>query len=794
MAQRSSFDLSLTFKTVKNTIKRMSMKKFNFIYLLLAFVGVVAMTSCEHPNADYTPGAKEDNLGVHFLNTKGFNVTADATSVDIKVARLVADEAVDVSVRAAEVEDAEGNTSGLFTLPSSVSFAAGETEANYTITFDASELEVGRVYSINVQLDQTEATAYAISDYVFTITLPEPWSDWGTGLYVDDFWKDLWALAEVDFSAGYQSEVLFQRHDEDPNRIRIVNPASMDVFGNLYGAVPGFLIFDESKDYYMEFDVTDPNNVKLVQNPVMLGLQINFSDGAVPACLYVPENEDGSYIAPITYVNGVIRFPQENVLLGIIDGGQLYMATGAMSNADGLLMYVTPGAELTDYTMAVSYNGMKVSADNTTAKALIEFAFAQDVEEYAFTIVEGDVTDDYAEQLAAIIDGTDESAVRASVEEDSWEIDGLAQGLYTIVAVPYAGGEAITDSAIAYSFFFNGIGSTPEVNIDVELGAPSKLVEAERSEEVEKNSPACYSVGVKIVADASQLKAIKYFVGNGASVDAAIEAGNLTLDQLFAKPYGGDVPATWMDALVKNGSVVGAINVTPGVKATVFLRFETIYGKSIDVRNEYTVPEYDGNFPVGAYQLTEGENSLIFNIYPGKSYTQFFWENTSFDESTWYVNYDEKESVLSMDGTEYMYESDGCLFGKGYAYTDQTKEYIYYYASSTTADFQNPTAPLQVKVGENGLEKLLTYYAAIVVKAADGSTQGSIFSFTPEATIAPYEEPEDTTTEPTTFAFSVSHADIATYAVEAVRVERGIVIKPFNGKFERNFQCTTIQR
>ena len=61
------------------------MKKFNFIYLFLAFVGVLAMTSCEHKYADYTPGAKENNMGVYFPSTKGFTVTADATSVDITV-------------------------------------------------------------------------------------------------------------------------------------------------------------------------------------------------------------------------------------------------------------------------------------------------------------------------------------------------------------------------------------------------------------------------------------------------------------------------------------------------------------------------------------------------------------------------------------------------------------------------------------------------------------------------------------------------------------------------------------
>lgn len=769
------------------------MKKFNFIYLFLAFVGVLAMTSCEHKYADYTPGAKENNMGVHFLSTKGFTVTADATSVDITVARLVADEAATIKVRASEVGDEEGNTTGLFSLPESVSFEAGKTEATYTISFDGSQLEVGREYAVNVLLDQTQATSYAISEYTFTIIIPEPWSDWGAGIYVDDFWRDIMALAGESIPAGLQSEVQFQKHDENPNRIRIVNPASIDVFANMWGGAPGFFIFDESKDYYLEFDITDPNNVKLAQNPTMMGLEINFSDGAVPACLFVPENEDGSYVAPITLVDGIIRFPQGQVLLGIIDGGALYMATGALSNVDGMLMYITPGTEITDYSMAVAYAGMKVSADNTSAKALIEFAFGEDVEEYAFTIADGDITADFAEELAAVIDGTDEEAVKASVEQTNWEIDGLAPGLYTIVAVPYAGGEAKADDAIAYSFYFNGVGDMPEVNVDVELGVPAELVDADRAEDVAKKSPACFNIGVKITADASQLKSIKYFVGNGPAVDGAIAAGQLTLDELFAAPYGGNVPASWMEGLAENGTVVGAFPISSGAKATVFLRFETIYGSNVDVRKEYTVPEYDGNFPVGAYKLTEGDYSLIFTIYPGKSYTQFFWENTSIDESTWYVSYDEEKSILTMDGTEYMYESYGNQYGTAYGYTDQSKQFVYSYLSSATADFKDPTAPLQMQVGEDSLEKLLTYYAAAVIKTADESLQGYLFSFTPEATITPYVESEETP-EATALAFSVAPEEVATYVVAGERVERGVVIKPYYGKIERNFQLTTLQR
>ena len=149
------------------------MKKFNFIGLLMAFVGVIAMTSCEHPYADYTPGAKENNQGVYFPGKIDFKVTAEDTFVEIPVARTNAAEAAEITYR---VEADE-----IFTCGSTVNFAAGATESTIKVEFDGSKLIVGKKYDIKIQLDQAEATAYAISEYTFSVTLPEPWVSMGQG-------------------------------------------------------------------------------------------------------------------------------------------------------------------------------------------------------------------------------------------------------------------------------------------------------------------------------------------------------------------------------------------------------------------------------------------------------------------------------------------------------------------------------------------------------------------------------------------------------------------------------------
>jgi hypothetical protein len=85
---------------VLKTKKKKSMKKFKFIYLLLAVVGALTFASCEHKYADWTPGPQDTNMGVYFPSTSGFVVAATDTSVDIAVARNNADEAASVLLRA----------------------------------------------------------------------------------------------------------------------------------------------------------------------------------------------------------------------------------------------------------------------------------------------------------------------------------------------------------------------------------------------------------------------------------------------------------------------------------------------------------------------------------------------------------------------------------------------------------------------------------------------------------------------------------------------------------------------
>ena len=356
------------------------MKKFNFIYLLLALVGVFTMTSCEHKYADYTPGAQDANMGAYLPSTADFEVTAETTSVDIVVARVNTAEAADVNVRAEDT-----TSSDLFTFPKGVSFAAGAEEATFTVEFDGSKLKAGKEYAIRVQIDQAEASNYATSEYVSTIMIPEPWSSIGQGIYFDDL---LWNT--LDGGEAYQGAgvyVEFEQHDLEPNRIRAVNVYAPATIGAMWGGVPQFFNFTAGEETtYVEFDITDHNNVKFGEvytdseagNAQVVFLNISIvgdSQGTLYdlACLVW---EDAG---PIVLKDGVISFPTQGVELAAFYGGQ-YAGYFGKGNTAGYLQYYLPGTEFVNYDMAVTYDGMYVSADGATARAIFNFAFGADVD------------------------------------------------------------------------------------------------------------------------------------------------------------------------------------------------------------------------------------------------------------------------------------------------------------------------------------------------------------------------------------------------------------------------------
>ena len=718
------------------------MKRFKFIYLLAAVVGALSFASCQHPYADWAPGAKDSNMGVYFTDTKGFEVAATDTEVAIEVARVNANEAASVSLRY-EAKDAAGEATELFTVPSKVEFAAGAEKTTLTITFDGSELALGEEYTVAIKLDEAEASTYATSEATFSIIVPEPWSSMGTGIYFDDIICEL--FAEADAFRGAGAYVEFEQNDLDPNRIRVKNPFSLDVLGSMWGGVPSWLTSTAEGDHYLEFDITDPNNVR-AGDPIevdgesaqMIWFYINLPDDNYDMCCIVMDS------TPIVLQDGIIKFPVGTVWLGVFQNGEFLGTFTQTGNATGFMQYYLPGTEFVNYDMEVSYDGMYVSADGATAEAIFNFALGADIDTYKFTFVPGDVTADPSEVAEAIVAGSEELEIfEGTAENKKWQVE-LTKGQWTLVAVPYtAEGEARLQDTYALNFYFNGTGEMPEVNLDVQVGAPSSFAAEEDKAAVEAEKPACYWIGINIAGNPDDLKAMKTWWGSKASYQNAASKG--MNDDALLSNYAADLyTEDFLGKMAETGAVTVRVNVDNyDSEYVVLFRAETIYGTFIENKFEYTLPEYDGDVAVGTYSFTDGEGDAAktfnFSLLTGKSYNDFYFVHDDVDGSAWYVTYDATAGTLTNEGILLGYEDEGSQYGGLYGYFNQEGTQVYGYVSSKVETYE--TMDPMVMTLENGVVAgLQTYYGMFVYGYENKQVTGMLgayYNFTPATVIAP---------------------------------------------------------
>lgn len=438
-----------------------------------------------------------------------------------------------------------------------------------------------QIYVPMDSLDEYEANNWDIYDlYGYDYTTGEIKSGWeslGMGIYVDDFYRVLMAAAGTDLKAGYAAPIEFKRNYTNPNRIRVINPAGRDIFYNMFGGVPGFLVYPNEEYSYIEFDVTDPNNVKLAQNPAMLNVGINFgAEGILPACLYVIESGagDGSYAAPITYVDGKIIFPKDGVVMGYMFDGEVY---GWMANASGLMSYYLPGVEYANCEMSVEYEGLSEPTNGGAGKAVFTFQTSADVASFKFAFVKGNVTHDPSEVVDAIVEGRSDLTIYESIKNTAtYEVE-LPDGLWTLVAVPYtAKGTAWTQDAISAYFYVNHTGEYPEVDIQVAVGS---VVDITGNPAYEENYPSSTSLCIYMGADGNLIKDIVGFVGTQVSADASIE------DMLdYGESYADFIP----DLVLNGYALVVYQGLKPGTTYDIALGFTTIFDELKTFRLQHT--------------------------------------------------------------------------------------------------------------------------------------------------------------------------------------------------------------
>lgn len=169
------------------------MRNINRIFSAVSAVALLfGVAACVEKAPAYEPAAPTATDEVYFPQGQPSNVDLKLAggTITVNVSRIKTTSAADIALNV--------TADKIFNVPSSVSFAAGESKTSITITYDVADLTDDATYPFALELtDQT--SDYGISSYSFNGIVPASWIKWNKGHMTEGWWGE-----EEDETLYYQ--------------------------------------------------------------------------------------------------------------------------------------------------------------------------------------------------------------------------------------------------------------------------------------------------------------------------------------------------------------------------------------------------------------------------------------------------------------------------------------------------------------------------------------------------------------------------------------------------------------
>ena len=151
------------------------MKSIKNIFLsMLAVAATATLVACgNEKEPEYVPAEQPTTAEVYFpssVTTSSVDLTDCKGTFEIPVYRVQKGEAQTISLTV--------SADPIFTVPSTVEFAAGSDVSAVKVTFDDSKVVEDKKYKISLSLG-SETSEYGLSAYEFTVVRPSQWLPWG---------------------------------------------------------------------------------------------------------------------------------------------------------------------------------------------------------------------------------------------------------------------------------------------------------------------------------------------------------------------------------------------------------------------------------------------------------------------------------------------------------------------------------------------------------------------------------------------------------------------------------------
>lgn len=419
---------------------------------LVALIGLT-MTSCVN-KYDYD-AATASGEQVYFDNsTSKVALSKDATSFTVPVLRVATTEAATIALTSTD-------ESGIFTIPSSVSFAAGENKALITIGYDPTKLEYDDFKSITLSLSDTSyGTPYGFSSLSFLAGIPSPFVTIGKAKFMDSWMYD----AETYF------DVTLQQNEINPDIYRIVNPYDEILVKGGYS--PNYVKKGPSE--YLTFQLrhageevggailTRDNLVTF--EPFRTGYYISDydsgdADGEVWGFHVSDDAFHSSWHVEAAYLKSCVAAYKEDGTPGQVNLAPWYYITGVggwnKSQEDKQIEIIFPGFTPADYSAELAYSGIFTDASEKVF-AVGSLTLGADVQDVKAIVMDASVdANAVADAIAAgELEATDVAAgsIQVPIPED---LTGKLQIIVVVLA-----GETVKN-VVAAPFEYYGGGASP---------------------------------------------------------------------------------------------------------------------------------------------------------------------------------------------------------------------------------------------------------------------------------------------------------------------------------------------
>lgn len=280
----------------------------NAKYLILV-AGMILATACsKEPQMNIYQGRTDE---VVFLSsTYSLRTTAsDTDSYTLDVVRTSKDGAISVPITATFQNAGDAD---LFSIPTGVSFADGESAAQITISMNVAQMEKGKTISVLLKLD-SETRLSASTSCTFSVTAEYTYKPYGTAIYVSSSMAQLFGQ-----EIAYYQPVLVA--EQDPTVFRL--PDLYDNLGTQY-SVGGYHLdfkWDGHSEELQFFEDADEDGCVTIASGFShpsYGMMYLYVDTATEYTYYDAEED-------VFVLNYATLVPYNGSLARLIDWGDDY--------------------------------------------------------------------------------------------------------------------------------------------------------------------------------------------------------------------------------------------------------------------------------------------------------------------------------------------------------------------------------------------------------------------------------------------------------------------------------------